>query len=56
MVRSLAPPLSAALSAAPDKLPAVRETVRQLTSAYVTQDGALELPLQALVCTATVRP
>jgi SAM-dependent methyltransferase len=53
MVRALAPPLNAALSTAPEKLPALRETVRQLTSTYATVDGALELPLKALVCSAT---
>lgn len=53
MVRSLAPPLGAALAAAPEKLPALRETVKQLTSAYATPDGGLELPLRALVFSAT---
>jgi SAM-dependent methyltransferase len=51
---SLAPPLSAALAAAaPETVTAVRETLRQLTSAYLTDDGGLDLPLRALVASAT---
>lgn len=53
MSRALAPPLNAALAAAgPESLAAVRATLRQLTSAYVTEDGGLDLPLRALVATA----
>jgi SAM-dependent methyltransferase len=54
MSRSLAPPLGAALdAAAPEALEAMRGTLRQLTSAYVTENGGLDLPLKALVATAT---
>jgi SAM-dependent methyltransferase len=53
MSRALAPPLNAALAAAvPETLEALRATVRQLTSAYVTEDGGLDLPLRALVASA----
>jgi SAM-dependent methyltransferase len=54
MSRALAPPLNAALAAAPpDTLAALRGTVRQLTSAYTTEEGGLDLPLRALVASAT---
>jgi ubiquinone/menaquinone biosynthesis C-methylase UbiE len=54
MSSSLAPALRAAVMTAPaEKMTAMRETVRQLTSAYLRADGGLELPLRALVVSAT---
>jgi len=53
MSTSLAPPLHAALAAAPpEETSALTDTVRQLTSSYVV-DGRLELPLKAWVASGT---
>jgi ubiquinone/menaquinone biosynthesis C-methylase UbiE len=53
MSSSLAPPLHAALAAAdPGKITAMTETVRQLTTAYVVEDG-LDVPLKAWVASGT---
>jgi ubiquinone/menaquinone biosynthesis C-methylase UbiE len=53
MGTSLAPPLHAALTrATPEQRAALHQTVRQLTSAYVADDGGLDLPTKAWVVSA----
>jgi ubiquinone/menaquinone biosynthesis C-methylase UbiE len=54
MVSVLAPPLAVALaSAPPEKVAAVRAGVEALTASYRTADGGIDLPLRALVASAT---
>jgi SAM-dependent methyltransferase len=54
MGTSLAPPLHRAMPAAtPEQVDALHETVRQLTAPFATPDGALDIPMRALVATAS---
>jgi SAM-dependent methyltransferase len=54
MVSALAPPLAVALAAAADEtVAAVRAGVEGLTAPYRTPDGGIDLPMRALVISAS---